>query len=84
MVALLTKQIFKRGNGHELRKILAAQSDKTTWSHYKLLAAELRADYKSFLLFKEKKEYEEWLAGEESRGECWTVGRDWKPAAEQP
>ena len=63
----------------EQEKIPAFQCDSVSWGFYEGFAKELKADWFSFLAFKEERAYEEWLAGEESRGPCWTVGRDWLP-----
>ena len=67
----------------EQEKIPALCVSKFAWTEYSTLARELARDWNSFVRFQEDRRYELWLANvpEEDWPECWSLDRDWAPAA---
>ena len=63
---------------YEQDKVVAFQSSGTAWARWLWLAAELKADWQSFLSFQADRAWEQELSGEENLAPCWTVGRSWR------
>ena len=68
---------------YEQEKVPALAVNHRSWTFYSPFALELKRDWISFIRFQEERRHELWLANvpEEDWPECWSLHRDWAPAA---